>query len=78
MYELVPLGQDEPAGQPAYDVAGAFARLDERLIVLNATAEKDLFWRRVSAVAAIVGTAFAASKLIDIWQLIQRRRGMGG
>lgn len=41
---------------------------------LRATMDKDLFWRRVGAIATVAGTVFAAAKLADILLAIRRRR----
>jgi hypothetical protein len=44
---------------------------------LRAIMEKDLFWRRVGAITAIVGTVFGAAKLVDILVAVRRRSREG-
>lgn len=68
-YFLRSLGADEPL-----DVDAALREQRVLLMRLNKTAERELFWRKISTGAAVAGALFAAVRLTDIWLAVRARR----
>lgn len=69
-HRLQSLGADEEF----FDIEAALKAQGAALARLNETAERELFYRRISTYAAVAGAAFAAVKLADIWRALQRLR----
>ena len=71
----LPVGETVDAPEtPVFDVEASLRRQETTLEELRVLSEKDLFWRRVSAGAAIAGVVIGLAKLGDILLAIQRRR----
>lgn len=72
-YLRKPLGADE-----AFDIEATLKAQGIALARLNETAERELFYRKISTYAAIAGALFAAVRLTDIWLAVKARKKQQG
>lgn len=76
MNDTSALSGDVPGSRAlnTFDIEAAMRVHGEALEKLNETAERELFWRRVAAAAAVAGALFAAVRLTDIWLAVRARK----